>query len=139
MERKRWSQADVEKFNRAWEYLKEREPNIQEKCREFNETNGRGLVTTFWAEKFQWGTLLGTKLASGEKRAQRFVDDMYGKGTGVSLAVNTIFDDEANLIGGFAVQLGNTFNLKVRREFGRPNEELTELRYSLKPHFEQFK
>ncbi len=139
MERKQWSPTDVEKFNKAWIYLKEKSPEISRVCDEFNATNGRGLVTTFLAEKFQWGTLLGIKSASGEKRAQRFVDDMYGKGTGISLAVNTISDEEANLIGQFAVGLGDTFNLKVRRVYGRPNEELTELRYSLKPHFEQFK
>ena len=140
-EKRKWSPQEIETFEKAWAYLKQVSPEIKARCTEFNGTNGRGLVTTFWAERLQWGTLLGIRPASGERRAQRIIDNMYGakSGTGVSLAVNTLTDGEANIIGGLAAQIGNDFNLKIRREWERPGQELTELCYSIKPYFAQFK
>ena len=133
-ERRRWNPQEIAQFEGAWNYLEGRSPEIKALCAEFNETNGRGLITAFWAVRLQWGMLFGTKLASGEKRAQRIIN-----GIGGSLAVNTLTDEEANIIGDLAARIGNDFNLRVRKKWEKLEQEVIELRYSIKPIFEQFK
>ncbi len=140
-ERRRWSPQQIAQFEGAWNYLEGKSPEIKALCAEFNETNGKGLVTAFWAVRLQWGLLLGCKPASGEKRAQRIINDVYNIGNGVSLAVSTLTDEEANTIGEFAARISNDFNLRVRKEWEseKPGREVAELRYSIKPIFEQFR
>ena len=43
----RWTQKDIEMFQRAWKYLEEKIPSIERECENFNQTNGLGLSVTF--------------------------------------------------------------------------------------------
>ena len=139
----RWTQKDIEMFQRAWKYLEEKIPSIERECENFNQTNGLGLSVTFHAAEGTWGVLEGIRLAEGDKRRAQRISWKMSKGSGAAggtfQAVSTISDDEANKFGAFAARLVSVFNLKVWRQPTESSEGRVKLRYILKPKFEQFK
>lgn len=130
----KWSQEQIEMFERARRYIEEASPQIQQSLEEFNQSNEVGWKAKFrigsqdLPDNFRWGFVIAVMPNQG-RRAQ-LID--RGK---VYQAPN---HQELVLIGEAIAKISDSVNLRARRI---PSFLLGdwETGYSLKPHFDQFK